>query len=557
MVRALWFSVVLLLGCLVAGSVGDEVRRTYDSDHQHKRSAPKNTRAVPGYEEVETTSEHWWNQAQNTLRSKLDLKASANKAKNVIFFIGDGMSPQTTAATRMYLGNENKKLSFEEFPYLATAKTYCVDRQVADSACTATAYLSGVKTNYGMINVSPSVPRYNCNYNRTEAEFHGLLQWAQEAGKATGVVTTTRITHASPAGAYANIANRDWEDDSGVLGSSCDPTKYPDIAQQLVHGDVGKKVNVFLGGGRKHFIPETATDEENQPGKRKDGRNLINEWKETHPSSQYVWNKAGLKAVDLTKTDYLLGLFENDHCRYNLHIDEHQLNDKEPKLSEMTETAIKMLAGKSKEGFVLFVEGGRIDTAHHESFVKLALEETAEYSRAIALARELTSVEDTLIVVSADHSHTMTYNGYTKRGQNVLGIADISGVDNLPYSTLSYANGEGFYLAYKDGNPAERLDISSYNFDSSDQKYIATVPLSAESHGGEDVDVFASGPGAHLFQGNLEQSVLPHLMAHAAEIGHYRKNEDEDDDDDDAGSSLVVCVQTIVVCLLAAFIKRF
>lgn len=542
---------------LVRTTLANEVHRTYDNDHQHKRAPIQTGRQAAGYDPIETTSEFWQQKAQDTLKAKLSEAPLTVKAKNVVYFIGDGMSTQTIAATRMYLGNENRMLSFEQFPYLATAKTYCVNRQVPDSACTATAYLSGVKTNYGMINVGPEVPRYNCEYNRTKTEFLGLLKWAQEAGMATGLVTNTRITHATPAGTYASVADRDWEDDSFVKKAGCDATKYPDIAHQLIHGDVGKNFKVILGGGRRHFVPSTQMDDDNVAGSRADGRNLIDEWKQAHSTNaEYVWNKAGLQTIDFNRTEHVLGLFQSSHCLYNLEIDDQRLNAEKPKLSEMVEAALKILSKDNTDGFFLFVEGGKIDMAHHETRPRLALEETAEYSRAIELARRMTDVEDTLIVVSSDHGHTMTYNGYQKRGSDILGIASISDEDGLPYTTLSYANGEGYYKTYKEENHAEREDISGYNFADYRSQYPSTVPLTSEAHGGEDVAVFASGPMAHIFRGNIEQNVLPELISYAAKIGQYREPEDGNGDDDGAGSSLMVCIHLTVVCAVAALFAQ-
>ncbi|XP_053685596.1 membrane-bound alkaline phosphatase-like [Sabethes cyaneus] len=535
-------------------SHANDVYRRYDIDRQHKLPLGAFAKdGIKGYEEIETTSEYWQQQALNTLQAKLAEKPVVAQAKNVIFFLGDGMSPQTVAATRMYLGNENKVLSFEEFPYLGTARPYCVNKQVADSACTASAYLSGVKTNYGMINVAPYVPRSNCDYNRTEAEFKGLLQWAQESGKATGVVTNTPITDASPAGAYASIATRDWENNENVLSDGCDPNEYPDIAHQLIHGEVGKNLNVIFGGGRQHFRSTTAVDENGNSGARTDGRNLIAEWLELHPNrAQYVYNKVGLQAVDVNNTDHLLGLFQTDYLWYNLEIEALNLHETEPKLWELVEVAINMLR-KSETGYVLFVEGGRIDNAHHGTRARLALDETAQFSEAIAFARKATSIEDTLIVVTADHSHTMTYNGYTHRGSDILGIADISDEDGLPYTTLSYANGGGYYDTYTAENRAVRADISALDWTHRDARYLATWPMDLETHGGEDVTVYASGPQAHMFQGNFEQHVIPHLISYAAKIGHYREEEPmTTSDPGDSGSCSPGCTRLTVVCLFIA-----
>lgn len=117
-------------------------------------------------------------------------------------------------------------------------------------------------------------------------------------------------------------------------------------------------------------------------------------------------------SINASETDYLLGLFEHSHCRYNLEIKNEGIEHLEPTLSEMVEKAIEILR-KNDDGFFLFVEGGLIDRGHHDTKAHYALEETVEFDKAIALARAKFSDEDTLIVVTADHSHTMTYAGYS------------------------------------------------------------------------------------------------------------------------------------------------
>ncbi|XP_055619749.1 membrane-bound alkaline phosphatase-like [Toxorhynchites rutilus septentrionalis] len=552
---------LVIILVLIAGCMPQQVVQKFDPiperDHYHRSNLLLLRAKQNADNEEEQHSKFWIDSAQQTLSKKLNQMNPEMKAKNVIFFIGDGMSPQTVAATRVYLGDENEYLSFERFPYLGQVKTYCVNRQVPDSACTGTAYFSGVKINYGMLNVVASVPRYTCEYERNNStEFVGLMKWAQDAGKATGIVTTTRVTHASPAASYAQSANRGWESDAEVVEDKCDPEKTVDIARQLVYNEVSKNFKVVLGGGRRCMLPKEVKDEEGSRGYRLDGRNLIQEWTELHEEmgeSAYVWNRKELLSIDANKTDFLLGLFESSHLMYNLEVHKKNAQDMEPTLAEMTEAAIKVLR-KNKEGFVLFVEGGSIDLAHHSTYARIALDETAEYSRAIEVARKLTSEDDTLIVVSSDHSHTMTYNGYTKRGQDVLGIADTSEIDGLPYTTLSYANGKGYHETYDPANLAERLDISEYDFTYYKQRYPGTVPLSSETHGGEDVNVYASGPMAHIFVGNYEQTTLPYLMAYAAEIGEYINNPDDKDDDTGAAHALLLSLPTLMFAMVGTLI---
>ncbi|XP_017487431.1 PREDICTED: membrane-bound alkaline phosphatase [Rhagoletis zephyria] len=476
----------------------------------------------------EQSTEYWVNKAQNILAEKLKQTShlNTNRAKNIILFLGDGMSVQTTTATRAFLGDSSEQVYFDRFPYTGLSKTYAVDKRVPDSASTATAYLSGVKGNYGTIGVNAQVPKYDCDLAADPSTHtESMAKWAQDAGKWTGLVTTARVTHASPAGVYAHTAQRGWEYDAAIEKDGCSATKNVDIARQLVEWPVGKGLRVIMGGGRRNFIDESYSDEEEAEGRRTDGRNLIEEWledkREQCVRAKYVWNKEGLNNVDFNDTEYLLGLFASSHCPYHGDLERKNLTDSVPSLSEMTQAAIELLS-QSEEGYFLFVEGARIDMAHHVTRAHLSLEETAEFARAVELARNLTSEEDTLIVVTADHSHTMTINGYPTRGSDIFGLAPANADDDLPYTILSYANGPGFSKTYSSKNG--RKDLSDADLDDPSYKYMATVPLESETHGGDDVAVYASGPYEHYFSGNYEQSNIPALMAYAANIGPFQQS---------------------------------
>ncbi|CAH1956212.1 unnamed protein product [Acanthoscelides obtectus] len=472
--------------------------------------------------ENETRVDYWnWNALQ-AVQERLFRKLNENTAKNVIFFLGDGMSIPTIAATRVYLGGEEEQLSFEKFPYSALSKTYCVDHQTADSACSATAYLGGVKANLGTIGVSAAVGKKNCSaMNVEENHVHSIARLFQLKGKKTGFVTTTRVTHASPAGVYAHTASRNWESDTNVLKAKLDPKQCRDIASQLVFGKTGKNLQVILGGGRKKFLPKEVTDEEGNTGDRSDDLNLIEEWKkqkkEMGAKYEYVWNRKQLLNVK-NDTEYLLGLFEPGHMKYNL----ERSKETEPSLEEMTEVAIRVLqrdtsstsnsSAPSDNGFFLFVEGGRIDTAHHSTFAHKALDETAEFAKAVQKAVQMTNEEDTLIVVTADHAHTMSYAGYAGRGSEIFGYAGQASDSNL-YTILNYANGPGYRPLMATG---ERYVPSEEEMNEVGFKWPSTSPLNSETHGADDVAVFANGPWAHLFTGTMEENVIPHLIAAAA-----------------------------------------
>lgn len=295
-----------------------------------------------------------------------------------------------------------------------------------------------MKANYATIGVNPKVRHNDCKASLDHQNHaSSIMEWAQKAGKATGVVTTTRITHASPAGTYAKVANRDWESDTDMVETP-GSAGCMDIAQQLIRAEPGQSFNVIYGGGRKKFISEKIIDEEGQRGQRSDGLDLIDEWitNKNSPHARYIHNSEGLRGMNHSDVEHVLGLFEPDHLQYHLNAGHDQ-----PSLKELTISAIEVMK-KNPNGFVLFVEGGRIDHAHHENLARHALEETVEFSEAIRAATEITDELDTLMVVTADHAHTMTMSGYSNRGTDILGLnSELSDVDGMPYMTLSYANG--------------------------------------------------------------------------------------------------------------------
>ncbi|KAL0275004.1 UNVERIFIED_CONTAM: hypothetical protein PYX00_002998 [Menopon gallinae] len=479
---------------------------------------------TPIAESGEVDNSFWNSKAQCSLKEQVNRKPNKNIAKNIIMFLGDGMSIPTLTATRIYKWQraqqkmgEDTFLSFEEFPFVGLSRTYCVDTQVADSACSATAYLGGVKGNIGTIGVNGRVKKQDCDASLLPSNrVDSIAAWAQKAGKSAGLVTTARVTHASPAGTFTYIADRDWEADSDVMRDGKDPKKCEDIAKQLITRSPGKDFNVILGGGRKNFLPKN--DPVLGKGVRKDGVNLIKTWMTDkaarNASYAFVIDRHGLLSLEEVP-DYLLGLFTESHLAYNLEADQNQ-----PTLEEMTAEAIEVLQ-KNKKGYFLFVEGAKIDMAHHESRAQMSLDETIEFAKAIERAVKMTNESDTLIVVTADHAHTMSMSGYAPRRESIFGFGGMA-ADAKPYSILTYANGMG-YKVVNGGRP----DMSKDNREHFKYVFPSAAPLSHETHGGDDVAVFARGPYSHIFSGSYEQNYIPHAMAYAACIGDGLKACDE------------------------------
>lgn len=214
-------------------------------------------------------------------------------------------------------------------------------------------YLCGVKGNYQTIGVNGHVQLHDCMAaNNTANQVLSTLEWAQRAGKSTGIVTTTTVTNASPAGNYAHTSNRHHESDGDVIYMEDNPNECDDIASQLIYNEPGQNINVILGGGFTKFIPDSEIDPEFGKGGRQDGRNLINDWQKFHRNGKLVKNKAELSELDVENTDYVLGLFAALHMEFHSNADEKT----QPSLLEMTETAIRVLQ-KEENGYFLFVEG--------------------------------------------------------------------------------------------------------------------------------------------------------------------------------------------------------
>ena len=491
--------------------------------------------AMVGCTAFAESREEWYKAGRAAVDGAKDLKAREGRAKNVILFVGDGMGVSTVTAARILEGQlrgkpgEENLLSFERLPYLALSKVYNTNQQTPDSAGTMTAMMTGVKTKAGVIGADQETIRGNCASMRGN-ELPTLLELAEKRGLATGVVTTARLTHATPAATYAHVPDRDWEGDDN-LPAEARTNGCKDIARQLIEFPYGDGLEVAMGGGRRHFIPNTLTDGEGSKGKREDGRDLTAEWTGKHPDAAYVWNRAQFEAIDAGRVDRLLGLFNASHMEY-----EHDRPADvggEPSLSEMTGKAIDMLS-KRKKGYFLHVESGRIDHGHHAGNAYRALTDTIEFAKAVKLAVEKTDPKETLIVVTADHSHVFTIAGYPTRGNPILGKVvtnDSAGnpktspqlaADQLPYTTLGYANGRGFHnlgiggdTVYREPINAGRADLSTVDTTGQGFHQEALVPLSSETHAAEDVAIYAGGPNAHLFHGVQEQNVIFHVMSDA------------------------------------------
>jgi alkaline phosphatase len=446
---------------------------------------------------------------------------AAGEANNVIFFLGDGMGPVVVTAARILKYKEEGSLNMDKLPRTARIKTYSLDAQTTDSAPSMAAYMTGVKTRNETLSLDATTQAFaptkdavtnvsnavdNCPATGNGVASATLLELAIAKGKATGVVSTARLTHATPAATYAHVCHRNAE--------------Y-EIARQAAPGGVGYNaalgtgVDVLMGGISQYWTPFSATNTKGRP----DGRDLVAEMKAK--GYNFVSDLTSFNAAPTAAGTKLLGLYDfaaaQGHMSYNLDRDP----TKEPSLAEMTVKSLDILS-KNTRVFFLMVEGGRIDHALHETNAARALDETIAFDDAIKAAIDKVKTFDptlanTLIVVTADHDHTMAFNGYGKRGDSPLGLSNsyVDGTPNkdkngVPYTTLVFGGGSN--------RPDTRGALTAPVV--TDINYLQEVTVrrgskGSETHGGGDVMLMSTGAGSAGFKGTLDNTKVFGLVKSA------------------------------------------
>ncbi len=442
------------------------------------------------------------------LREALMRTQNVGPAKNIILFIGDGMGVNSVTAGRILAGQKrgldgaSYRLSFETLPSSGLSKTYSADRLVTDSANGISAIMTGVKTLNGAIGVDARITGGRCS-GTAEARLETLAETAKRTGRSAGVVTTAGVTDATPAGAYGHTPSRTWRADSDMPAEAVQ-NGCVDLARQLVEAPVSLRLDVAMGGDLEKFLPVS----DPRKGERADNRDLVHEWLNQGPKTAFASDLAGLERTRPDTTDRLLGLFSRGDLPSP--VDPGHVGV--PSLDQMTAKAIAILSHNPK-GYFLMVESGSIDKWHHVNNAYRALTDVDELSKAVQVAMNMTDPRDTLIVVTADHSHGLILSGYESRDAPVLGLAEINGTlvtdqGGRPYTILSYATGPG---AHRDASAG----LTQAQATSPDFHQPALVYSDSAKHAGEDVPIYAVGPQAHLLTGTHESSYIYQVMAYA------------------------------------------
>ncbi|MFT4416669.1 alkaline phosphatase [Fredinandcohnia humi] len=404
--------------------------------------------------------------------SSAEAEAKANvdngKAKNVIFLIPDGFSSAYATNYRWFKGEE----SILDSMLVGMHRTYSENSEVTDSAAAGTAFATGVKTNNGMISTSPD-----------GKELKTILETVKEEGKATGLVATSTITHATPAVFASHVASRANE---------------ADIAPQLIKNDV----DVILGGGKKYFS-ETLLNQAIDNG------------------YQFISDKDGLRKAE--KSNKVIGLFSEDAMAPELDRDETN----QPSLKEMTKSALEVL-NKDKDGFFLMVEGSQIDWAGHDHDAAWAMKDSEAFEQAVEEAVKFAKKDrNTLVVVAGDHdTGGMSVGGYGQYDANVEVLRNVTATGDFMVSKFDLTR-SNIKEVVKQYTNLELTDVEIQKIKTSSKSDIAIneviseralVGWTSSQHTGVDIPLYAFGPGSELFRGLHENTAIPGLMANAMKI---------------------------------------
>ncbi|WP_078551847.1 alkaline phosphatase [Bacillus alkalicellulosilyticus] len=401
--------------------------------------------------------------------------------KNVIVMIPDGFS--TGHATNYRLYKQNGAPVWDDL-LVGAMRTNSADSAVTDSAAAATAMATGVKTVNGRIGISPKGKKLQT-----------ILEVAKEEGKATGLVATLTVTHATPAAFAAKVDSRSQKEI---------------IAPQLIDN-----VDVLLGGGKTHFLPIAN-------GGIQQNRNVINEAKKA--GFTFVDKKEELLTTDATK---LLGLFSDEELAPEF----ERETQEQPSLSEMTEVALSALQ-QNEEGFFLMVEGSQIDWAGHDNDAAWAMKEIEAFEEAVMKALDFAKTDgNTLVIIVSDHDNGgMSVGADGRYASNIKMLRDVKATGEFMAEQLSknhenakvvletYANVKLTNTEYSQivnaSDPTDEINaILSER---------AIVGWTSTVHTGEDVPLYAFGPKANLFSGNIDNTDLPKIIARAMGMSFER-----------------------------------
>jgi alkaline phosphatase len=484
----------------------------------------------PGTYTIEATA------GSETKRVVWDVYATSTqpKARNVIFFLGDGLSVAHRTGARIMSkgiteGKANGRLNMDQLDRMAFIGTSSVDSIAVDSANSMSAYMTGHKSSINAIGVYADRTPSSLDDPRVENIAEALRR---QTGKSIGVVATSEIEDATPAAVVAHTRRR--SDKADIVGM------FYDV-----------KPDVILGGGSAYFLPQSTAG-----SKRKDDKDYIKLFQEA--GYTVAIDKTALAAAAQSNQEKLLGLFHTGNMDATL--DREFLKKgtvskfpNQPGLVEMTQVALDKLS-RDPDGFFLMVEASSIDKMSHPLDWERSLFETIEFDKAIGIARDFAAKNpDTLIIVTGDHTHGLSIIGTVDDDKPGTDMREKVGTyDDAGFPNYKDENGDG----YPDRvDVSKRLAIFANNYpdyyetfrpkldgpfvpavQNENKEYVANeeyknvpgavfrqgnIPKDGDTgvHAVDDVVLQAQGPGSEAFKGYMEESDIYRVLADVMALG--------------------------------------
>jgi alkaline phosphatase len=382
------------------------------------------------------------------------------KPFGIILFIGEGLAPGRLAATRLYVGGADARLTFDSMNHLALLINYSKDFAVPDRAAAATALATGVRVNNRAISVDGD-----------GKPLTSIVELARERGRATGLVTNAKLTDPTSVAFYAHPA---------------DPNDVDSVAREFVEGG---KIDIAMGGGVASFLPET------KGGERQDGRDLLLELRRN--GFDIVRTRAELEAIPAWRRPKLFGAFSSAELAFANQLEERS---EQPSLADMVRRAIELLQYNAG-GYLLLVDAGLMRKAAQDNNGERTLGETAELDRAVAVARRYAGQKSTIIVCGDVATGGMNLSGFPFRKDSGIALLGLNSAGEPWITWATGPNGVKSYGAAKvpgtfTARPeAEPLEPAAFYAKSA----LSTL---------DDVVAFGSGPGTDALAGSVENTTI-------------------------------------------------
>ena len=382
------------------------------------------------------------------------------KPFGIILFIGEGLAPGRLAPTRAYAGGAGTHLGLDSMPHVALLTNYSKDFAAPDQAAAATEIATGVKVANRAIAI-----------NGDGKPLRTIIELAREYGRATGLVTDTKLTDPTNAVFYAHPA---------------DPYDVEKIAAEFVDGG---KIDIAMGGGAGQFLPAT------KGGERQDGRDLLLELRGN--GFDIVRTRAELEAVPAWRRPKLFGAFNNAELAF---VNQVKERSQQPSLSDMVRRAIELLQYNAG-GYLLVIDAGLMRKAAQENNAERTLGQTIELDHAVTVARNYAGARSTIIVCGDVAIGGMNLNGFPFRQDS--GIA-LLGLNSAGQPWITWATGPHGTKSYGAANipskapneqPEEHLEPAALHTKSA----LPTV---------DDVVAFGSGPGTEALEGVVDGTIV-------------------------------------------------